>query len=253
MRARSWSSHAVRYIIYLLADLDNGSLRSTNGEDSVASSAANLGDPRNLAGEPGLGGDPATTFLASSSHSWVSLLVCFVAPPLSSSSFFALPPPRSYVRRSTFTLPKNQSFMKSVRSGRGSPRLAAPRFCDFIAESSSCSMRKEAQHHLSRLAACTQCRSGNSTYLWWRWNRWWGVGCRRVGLVLYALWLTLQCRERPAGCLLMRWSYKFRDHLTDYNHDIIFKNILKNYMGYLSLFFDVWFICWICLNLNLNN
>ena len=60
---------AVNMIMYLLADLERGFLRSSNDADSLPCAAANLGDPTSLEGDSHREGDDATICLASLSHS----------------------------------------------------------------------------------------------------------------------------------------------------------------------------------------
>lgn len=136
-------SHNVQIILlvcYLLADLESGSLPSREeANDGDPWAAANRGEPTRREGESQREGEEATTRLASSSHSWVNLLLVLLLLGLSSikSSRLSLPlifssdkmtpvwsvPVKLYTFFSVFTVPKNMSFMKSVRSGTGGSAL----------------------------------------------------------------------------------------------------------------------------------
>lgn len=119
----------------LLADLERGSLRSSvvEEDDSLAAcAAANLGDPTSLEGESHRVGDDATIRFASWSHSCVNLpLLLLVLSSKSTSSSIKRPPVKLYsVLSFLMTVPKNISFMKSVRSGTLFSVLR--RFCSTI-------------------------------------------------------------------------------------------------------------------------
>lgn len=108
---------------YLLADLERGSLPSV-GESILAWDVANLGEVTSRPGGDSLPrpGEEATICLASCSHSWVSLLLTLLVLESKSSPSsieFVLIPFRLYVFLSGLGVPKNMSFIKSVKSGTG--------------------------------------------------------------------------------------------------------------------------------------